>query len=63
MEDYTLIQIKMSKELDYLLNLHMAQLRRASVKTTKADLIIKLMRIGLLKESRELLNEERNENK
>ena len=61
MEDYTLIQIKMSKELDYLLNLHMAQLRRTNVKTTKADLIIKLMRIGLFKESRELLNEERAE--
>jgi len=59
MEDYTLIQLKLSKELDYLLNLHLAQLKRASVNTTKADLIIKLMRIGLLKESKELIEEEK----
>ena len=60
MEDYTLIQLKLSKELDYLLNLHLAQLKRASVNTTKADLIIKLMRIGLLKETKELVQEEKS---
>ena len=55
MEEYTLIQLKLSKEFDYELNLHLANLRRLNLiqpdENSKAKLIIKLARIGLLKES------------
>lgn len=61
MEEFTLVQIKLDKELDYSLNTHFLNLKRIGVKTTKAEVIVKLMRIGLLKESTELLKEERAE--
>jgi len=55
------ILLVLDNDLDYALTTHLLSLRRSNVKTTKNELIIKLMRIGLLKESRELLNEERAE--
>jgi hypothetical protein len=61
MENVKTIRLILDKDLDYALTMHLLNLRRASVKTTKADLIIKLMRIGLLKESAELIKEERNQ--
>jgi len=61
MDDFTLVQIRLDKDLDFQLNTHLMLLKRASVKTSKAELIVKLMRIGLLKESRELIIEERAE--
>lgn len=63
MEEFTLVQIKLDKDLDYALNTHLLNLKRIGVKMTKAELIVKLMRIGLLKESAELRKEELNENK
>ena len=61
MEETTSIQIALPNELNYALDIHLAALRRDGTKCTKAELIIKLMRIGLIKESRELLKEERAE--
>jgi hypothetical protein len=55
------IFLVLDSDLDYALTTHLLNLRRSNVKTTKSELIIKLMRIGLLKESRELINEERAE--
>ena len=56
------ITLELPDELDDALNTHLDLLKDSGgYNHTKAQLIIKLMRIGLLKESRELLNEERAE--
>ena len=61
MEETTSIQIALPNELNYALDIHLAALRRDGTKCTKAELIIKLMRIGLIKESAKLINEGRTE--
>lgn len=61
MKNEKTVRLILDRDLDYALTIHLLNLRRSSVKTTKAELIVKLMRIGLLKESRELINEERTE--
>ena len=55
------ITINMPDELDEALNTMAAVLKIDGINYTKPELIIKLMRIGLIKESRELLKEERAE--
>ena len=59
MDEFTKVQLDVPKELNYALDMHLATLRHDGIKTTKAELIIKLMRIGLLKESAALINEGR----
>ena len=61
MEEFTLVQVRLDRDLDFAINTHLLLLKRASVKTTKAELIVKLMRIGLVRESAALINEERAE--
>ena len=56
-----IITLYLPDELDNALDMHLALLRRDGTKTTKAELIIKLMRIGLIKQSAELINEGRVE--
>ena len=48
MESFTLIQIKLSEDFDYKLNLRIAELKRLGVKKTKAQLVAELAQIGLL---------------
>lgn len=50
MEEFTLIQVRLPKELNYKLMLHMAKMNLL-VKRNKADEIIRLMEIGLLNET------------
>jgi len=58
MEEYTTIRLMIPKEFDYKLNLRLAEQKRLGIKRTKAEEIIKLAQIGLLKESLEtMLNE------
>jgi len=58
MEEYTTIRLMIPKEFDYKLNLRLAEHKRLGIKRTKAEEIIKLAQIGLLKESLEtMLNE------
>jgi len=58
MEEYTTIRLMIPKEFDYKLNLRLAELKRMGVKKTKAEELIRLAQIGLLKENIEtLLNE------
>jgi len=58
MEETTKILLSLPKEFDYRLNLRLAEQRRLGIKRTKAEEIIKLAQIGLLKESLEtMLNE------
>jgi hypothetical protein len=54
MEEITKLMLNIPKEVDYKLNLHLAELRRKSVKTSKMDLILKLLQIGLIQESKTL---------
>ena len=61
MENGTLIQVFIEHDLNSALDNHLMKVRRIGAKTSKADLIVKLMRIGLRSESRELINEERAE--
>ena len=63
MENGTLIQVFIDKDLNLSLDIHQSKLKAIGVKTAKADLIVKLMRIGLNKESQELLKEEKEDNK
>ena len=51
--------IKLPDDFDLALYNHIRMLRYAGVKKTKAELVISLARIGLLKESAELLKEDR----
>jgi hypothetical protein len=60
MDKYKLIQIPIPEELDYALSLHLLALKKDGTKTTKAELVIKLMRIGLIKESAKLIKEGRS---
>ena len=60
MEAGTLIQLLIPEEFDYALSLHILNLKRAGVKTTKAELIVRLARIGWRQEERELAKEERS---
>jgi hypothetical protein len=41
--------------------MHLSKLKHSGVEITKAELIVKLLRIGLLKESIQLLIEEREQ--
>lgn len=50
MEEYTLIQLRLPKDFNYKLEMHLAKLRQMNVKTNKADLITKLAQIGLKSE-------------
>ena len=50
MEESTNIRLKIPKEFDYKLNLRLAELKRMKIKRTKAEEIIKLAQIGLLKD-------------
>jgi len=50
MADYTNIRCKVPKDFDYKLNLRLAELKRMNIKRTKAEEIIKLAQIGLLKD-------------
>jgi len=59
MEEYTKILINIPKDFDYKLNLHLTEMKRINVKTTKADLIIKLAQIGLLKEKLDFIESKR----
>jgi hypothetical protein len=52
MEETTKLLLSIPKDVDYKLNLHLAEYKRMNIKITKADLIIKLMDIGLLQEIR-----------
>lgn len=61
MEEFTLIQIALPKDLDIAISNHLTNLKFTGVKTSKAELVIKLIRIGWLKESIELRKEERAE--
>jgi hypothetical protein len=61
MEEFTTIRLSIPKDFDYKLNLRLAELRRMNIKRTKADEIIKLAQIGLLKENIEtILNDFEN---
>ena len=51
MEEFTKVLVRIPKEFDYKLNLRLVEQRRNGIKRTKADEIIKLAQIGLLKES------------
>ena len=51
MEKCTKILVRIPKEFDYKLNLRLVEQRRNGIKRTKADEIIKLAQIGLLKEN------------
>ena len=51
MEEFTKILVRIPKDFDYKLNLRLVEQRRNGVKRNKADEIIKLAQIGLLKES------------
>jgi hypothetical protein len=57
----TIVTIELSEELNDALDYHVLTLKRAGVRTTKESLIVRLMRIGLLKESTALINEGRTE--
>jgi len=59
MEEGILIQLIIPEEFDYALSIHLINLKRAGVKTTKANLIMRLARIGWIKESKELIKEEK----
>ena len=61
MENGTLIQVFIEQDLNHALDNHLMKVRHIGIKTSKADLIVKLMRIGLRNETRELFNEERAE--
>jgi len=54
MEEITKVMLNLPKEVDYELNQFHIELKRKSVRITKVDLIIKLMRIGLMQERKEL---------
>lgn len=54
MEEITKVMLNLPKDVNYKLDIHLAELRRKSVKTTKVELIIKLLLIGLNQESKEL---------
>jgi len=51
MEEFTKILVRIPKDFDYKLNLRLVEQRRNGIKRNKADEIIKLAQIGLLKES------------
>jgi len=53
MEEFTKILVRIPKDFDYKLNLRLVEQRRNGIKRNKADEIIKLAQIGLLKESLE----------
>jgi len=53
MEEFTKVLVRIPKDFDYKLNLRLVEQRRNGIKRTKADEIIKLAQIGLLKESLE----------
>jgi hypothetical protein len=55
------MEIILDQYLDNALDMHLSKLRNSGVEITKAELIVKLMRIGLLKESMQLLIEEREQ--
>ena len=50
MEESTNIRLKIPKDFDYELNKQLIENKRMNVKRTKAEEIIRLARIGLLKE-------------
>ena len=50
MDDYTLVQVRLPKKLNYKLMVHMAKMNLKE-RRNKADEIIRLMEIGLLSES------------
>jgi len=61
MEEFTKILVRIPKDFDYKLNLRLVEQRRNGIKRNKADEIIKLAQIGLLKESLEtFINEFQN---
>jgi len=50
MEEFTKVLVHIPKDFDYKLNLRLAELKRLKIKRTKAEEIIKLAQIGLLKD-------------
>ena len=61
MEEFTLMQIALPKEFDLQVQEHLRKLKSMGVRYSKSELAVKFMRVGYLKESAELLNEERAE--
>ena len=60
MEESTNIRLKIPKDFDYKLNLRLAELKRLKIKRTKAEEIIKLAQIGLLKDKLDSIFQEFN---
>jgi len=46
-----IIKVELPNELNFKLDIHLAQLKRIGVKKTKADLIVTLAAIGLHRET------------
>jgi len=53
MEEYTIVQVKVPKDLDYKLNLWLAELKKLNIKSSKANEIIRLATIGYNTENNE----------
>jgi len=50
-ETTTAVRVNVPNELNFKLDIHLAQLKRIGVKKTKADLIVTLAAIGLHRET------------
>jgi len=50
-ETTTAVRVNVPNELNFKLDIHLAQLKRIGVKKTKADLIVTLTAIGLHRET------------
>ena len=60
MEEFTKVLVHIPKDFDYKLNLRLAELKRMKIKRTKAEEIIKLAQIGLLKDKLDSIFQEFN---
>jgi|WetSurSiteA1Bulk_404760.scaffolds.fasta_scaffold329302_1 hypothetical protein len=51
------VVIKIDEALDFQLQQHILELKKTGVRTTKAELAVKLLKIGLMEENKTLIHE------